>query len=321
MSLTKPLTVRLLQAEDRSSLRALCARRELPDSIFMPSEQRRDKILEILDQHFEALLNGANTRCFVVEEEDGLTGFTLSGANVIEGTTGDLQTEIVDYYADTPRQFEPLIEATKEQARKDGDAYLVATAFAPQKRESMWLAKAGFVVETLRNAQYFGPETKAPQHPKYRLRKAKQAEMLFVMNLVTTHSPLYVPAGRPTDPQAIAARFMAVYSQLDVKDPTKVPLVMVGREDHLPVGYMILEPRRIETPGGLLTLYTYDVAVGDEAKGQGLGRYLNYGGMNLIAKMGGGIFFGDTPANLTLAQSASEALGFRPDSKRWGCKL
>ena len=319
-SATTP-TVRPLESDDRAALRAMCAGRTFPDSIFLSPEQRKAKVLSILDSRFDTLKAQPNVRCHVVEEEGALVGYAICVAREMEGTTGDLQTELLDFHVPTPRQFEPLIRAVKETARRDGDAYVVSSVFASQKREAMWLAKEGFIVEQVRNCREIAPDSVSPEHPRYRLRKARQSEILFIMRLVMTHSPLYVPAGRPIDPQEIAARFLAVYSELDVRDKKKVPLVLAERETDFPVAYMILQPKRVEVPNGKLTLYTYDVAVGEEAQGLGLGRYLNFGGMNLMAKMGGGIFFGDTPADNTIAQSASEALGFLPDSKRWGLSL
>jgi hypothetical protein len=313
--------VRPLQADDRAGLHALCQKRSYPESIFLTAEQRKAKVLSVLEQHFDSLHAHPNLRCLVVEEKAEVVGYALSAAGDMEGTTGDLQTDLLDFYTPTPWQFEPLMAAIKEQARRDGDAYVVCTVFASQKREAMWLAKEGFRVESFRNCREIAPDNESPEHPRYRLRRARQSEVMFIMRLVMTHSPLYAPAGRPVDPQAIAMRFLSVYSELNVRDKKKVPLVMAERESDLPVAYMILQPKRVEVPNGKLTLYTYDVAVGDEARGQGLGRYLNFGGMNLMARMGGGVFFGDTPADNTLAQSASEALGFRPDSKRWGFAL
>lgn len=313
--------VRPLALSDRSWLMELCRRRSYPESIFLTPEQRRAKVLSVLEEKFEALTSHPRLRGLVVEDDGEPVGYALALANDVEGTTGDLQTDLLDFYTPTPRQFEPLLAHLVEQARADGDAYLISTVYSSQKREAMWLAKAGFRVESLRNCREIAPDNVSPEHPRFRLRRARQTEVFFLMRLVMTHSPLYAPAGRPIDPQQVAVRFLGVYSELNVRDKKRVPLVMVDRQTEEPVAYMILEPKRVEVPQGKLTLYTYDVAVGDEVKGLGLGRYLNYGGMNLMARMGGGVFFGDTPADNTLAQSASEALGFRPDSKRWGLAL
>ena len=321
MSTSNSFLVRPLQAEDRAGLLAMCEQREHPESIFLTAAQRKAKVVSVLEKNFDTLRTQPNLRCLVVEEGGSLVGYALCLAGDMEGTTGDLQTELMDFYAPTPRQFEPLIAQVKEQARRDGDAYVVCTVYHGQKREAMWLAKEGFRVESFRNCREIMADNQSPEHPRYRLRRARQSEVMFIMRLVMTHSPLYAPAGRPVDAQQIAMRFLSVYSELDVRDKKKVPLILADRESDIPVAYMILQPKRVEVPHGKLTLYTYDVAVGDEAKGQGLGRYLNYGGMNLMARMGGGIFYGDTPADNTLAQSASEALGFRPDSKRWGLAL
>jgi hypothetical protein len=321
MSSSEAFLVRPLAVDDRAGLRAMCEKRDYPDSIFLTPAERKAKVIAVLEKNFDSLHAHPNLRCLVVEEAGRLVGYSLSLAGDLEGTTGDRQTDLLDFYTPTPRQFEPLIARVKEQARADGDAYVVCTVYHSQKREAMWLAKEGFRVESLRNCREIAPDSVSPEHPRYRLRRARQSEVMFIMRLVMTHSPLYAPAGRPVDPHAIAMRFLSVYSELNVRDKKKVPLIMAERETDIPVAYMILQPKRVEIPHGKLTLYTYDVAVGEEAKGQGLGRYLNFGGMNLMARMGGGIFYGDTPADNTIAQSASEALGFRPDSKRWGFAL
>ena len=321
MSTSKTFLVRPLQPEDRAGLFAVCKNRDHPDSIFLTGEQRKAKVVSVLEEKFDFLPDNPTLRCLVVEEEGEVVGYSLSRAGDVEGTTGDLQTDLLDFYTPTPRQFEPLIAQVKARARADGDAYVICTVYASQKREAMWLAKEGFRIESLRNCREIAPDSVSPEHPKYRLRRARQTEVMFLMRLVMTHSPLYAPAGRPVDKEQISMRFLGVYSELDVRDKKKVPLILAERETDFPVAYMILQPKRVEVPNGKLTLYTYDVAVGEEAQGQGLGRYLNYGGMNLMAKMGGGIFFGDTPGDNTIAQSASEALGFLPDSKRWGFAL
>lgn len=312
------IKIRPLHSEDRQGLLALCRQRAFPESIFLTAEERRERVIAALESHFEQLTSGPQVRCLVIEEGGEIVGSSLCTAGTEEGTTGDLQTDMIDFFAPTPRHFEPLLERILSQAKQDGDAYLVSHVYDCQKREAMWLAKAGFRVESFRNATEVPPDAQFPEHPKFRLRRARQSELLYIMRLVITHSPLYAPAGRPIDPKAISARFLGVYSELDVKDKKKVPLIMAHRESEEPVGYMILQPKRVDIPNGKLTLYNYDIAVGEEAKGQGLGRYFNFGGMNLLARMGGGVFFGDTPADNALAQSASEALGFRPDSRRWG---
>lgn len=315
------ITIRPLQNDDREGLLALCQKRTFPESVFLTSEERRRHVIASIERNFETLTTTPEVRCLVIEEEGEIVGSSLCMANTEEGTTGDRQTDLMDFHAPSPRHFEPLLEHILRQAKADGDAYVVSHIFDSQKREAMWLAKAGFRVESFRNAQEVAAGAVFPEHPNFRLRRARQSEVLYIMKLVITHSPLYAPAGRPVDSKAISARFLGVYSELDVKDKKKVSLIMAHRETDEPVGYMILQPKRVEIPQGKLTLYNYDIAVGEEAKGQGLGRYFNFGGMNLLAKMGGGVFFGDTPADNSIAQSASEALGFRPDSKRWGLSL
>ena len=315
------IIIRPLLPSDREGLLSLCRRRDFADSLFLTPEQRRQRVITALNENFETLATAPDVRCLVIEEEGSIVGSSLCMAATEEGTTGEMQTDLMDFFAPSPRHFEPLLDHILRQARDDGDAYVVSHIFASQKREAMWLAKAGFRIESFRNAQEVAANASFPEHPRYRLRRARQSEVLYIMRLVITHSPLYTPAGRTLDPQMISARFLGVYSELDVRDKKKVALVMAHRDTDEPVGYMIVQPKRVDIPGGKLTLYNYDVAVGEEAQGQGLGRYFNFGGMSLLAKMGGGVFFGDTPGDNTIAQSASEALGFLPDSKRWGISL
>lgn len=316
-----PITVRHLLPTDAGALKVVCATRPFPESIFLSAEERRAKVLEVLDDHEHFLWRAEGMRGLAVEVDGELVGYALFRLGQTEGTTGDLQTELLDFYTRSPLEFEPLLSQVIEQARTAGDSYVVAEVFSPQKREAMWLAKAGFRIEQHRNCRDVPPASVSPEHPRFHLRRAHQREMLFIIRLAMTHSPLYTPAGRKVDPHAVSARFMGVYAEMDVRDKHKVPLVLVENRSDLPVGYIILQPKRVEIPGGKLTLYTYDVAVGEEAHGQGLGRYLSFGAMNLMAKMGGGILYGDTPADNKLAQSASEGLGFRSDSHRWGLGL
>lgn len=116
-------------------------------------------------------------------------------------------------------------------------------------------------------------------------------------------------------------RFVNLYSEMDPNDKTKVPLVLEERSSKELLGYIILEPRRVFVTQGKLILYIYDIAVSDTAHGKGLSRYLCGGGEALLAKMGGGVFFGDISADNVLAVGAQKGLGFQLDSTRWGLRL
>ncbi len=321
MSSTTDTVVRDWRPSDEPPVRDLVARRSFPDSLFLSSEQRREKVLQTLSQHRDDLHEHPTLRCLIVEEQGQPVGYAVLAAHQVDGVTGDDQTELLDFYAPTPRPFEPLIAAARQRAIADGDSYIICNVYASQKREAMWLAKERFVLESRRNVKVVQPGEKAPEHPDYRLRRARQTETLFMMRLVGSHAPRYAPVGRRSNPEEVSGRFLSIYAGMDVRDRKKVPLVLVHREEDYPVGYIILQPGKVEAPGGPLTLYLYDVAMAEEKTGAGLGLYLHRGGINLLGQMGGGLFYGDTAASNNLAQSAAETMGLIADSARWTLAL
>lgn len=321
MSSPNDIEIRDWVASDKASLRDLLVQRSFPDSLFLSAEQRREKVLQTLSHHRDTLHEHPTLRCLIAQEQGRAVGYAVLQANQTDGVTGDEQTELLDFHAPTPRHFEPLIAAIRRRAVADGDSYLICNVFASQKREAMWLAREGFVLESRRNVKVVLPGEKAPEHPDYRLRRARQTETLFMMRLVGSHAPRYAPVGRRSDPEEISHRFLSLYSGLDVRDRKKVPLVLVHREEDYPVGYIILQPGKVEVPGGPLTLYLYDVAMAEEKTGAGLGLYLHRGGINLLGQMGGGLFYGDTASSNVLAQSAAETMGLIADSARWTLAL
>lgn len=251
--------VRPLSTDDFTDLVALCARRPFPESVFFTPEERRSNLLKALDERFSSFWSVPGASCLVVAQEGRITGYALSLANQIEGITGELQTELLDFYCPTPFEFEPLLAEVVAGARENHDSYLVCQVFSGQKREALWLSKAGFGVEQNRNFREIHPTSLAPEHPDYRLRRAQQREMMYVIRMAMKYSPLYTPAGRNVDPQEVSRRFLSVYSQMDVRDKKKVPLVLAERATDLPVGYIILQPKQIAGTKRRLTLYTYDV--------------------------------------------------------------
>lgn len=319
MSSSSDLLVRAWRPTDADWLAQQVSRRIYPDSLFMSGERRREKMLQTLQAQRDTLHEHPTLRCLLLVEGGLPVAYALLLVGQTDGVTGDQQTELLDFHAPTPRQFEPLIQGVKEQARAHGDSYLICNLYAAQKRETMWLAKERFALESRRNVMSVAPGQSVPEHPHYRLRRARQIETLFMMRLVTTHAPRYAPAGRRVDPAEVSGRFLAIYSTMDVRDRKKVPLVLVHREEDFPVGYIILQPDKVD--GGPLTLYLYDVAMAEEMTGAGLGLYLHRGGINLLGQMGGGLFYGDTAASNRLAQSAAETMGLVADSSRWALAL
>lgn len=315
------LNVRALRPSDRDDLQRFVSEREYPTSVFASPELARKLALEDFDQAFLSATTQENIFCLVAILQERIVGFVLGQLNETESITGDPQTEIVDYCASAQPVFHMLLAETARRAREAGDHYLVCHTNETQEKEKRWAEAFGMTTELYRTYMTVRGDEEFPVHPEYRVRRAKEHEMLFIMSVVADHSPAYIPAFRPVDEKAVQASFVDSYSSLSARDKKKVPLVLWHKPTDDLVGYMILMPQKLFRGRGPLAMYMYDIAVGERGQGKGLSKWLALGSKALMAKMGGGFLFGDVSPENKLALSATLALGSRIDSRRWGLRL
>lgn len=311
--------VREIVVEDQAQVLELCRSRPFPDTAFRHPEKTRQGALALVEQAFPLLGSDPKTRALGLFEGEQLMAYTLFRTGEIESITREPQTVMGDYYTPEQEQFEALFSESKKVASSAGDHYLVFDLFSDSPQLEPWAQSLGFVPELIRVVRQVTPDHKGASDDRFRVRRAKELELLFIIKLVSQNSPLYRPAGRTIDPAKLQQGFVNSYSSLSARDNKKVPLLIESVEGGQPLGYLIVEPNRV--PGGELTLYIYDIAVLPETRGQGLARYLLGGGESLLARMGGGVFYGDISADNTPAVKTQQALGFSIDSTRYGARL
>ncbi len=318
---SQQLHVRPVRLEDRAQLLEICRRRRYPQTVFQSAEEMRERALAAVESRLEELADSPQAIGLVVESKGEIRGYALAEKNALESITHEPQTVVAEQWGEDPEALAALFDRLADLGRESGDRYLVCYLFADQSEQVPLLERRGYRSELLRVAKPVGPDHNAPSHPNFRIRKANSTDMLFVMSLVAQHSPIYTPAHREGDKILLQQRFVGLYAEMDVNDPRKVPLILEEIRTKEQMGYIILEPRRVFETSGQLILYIYDIAVGESGAGQGLSRYLCGGGEALLARMGGGVFFGDISADNVLAVGAQRGLGFTLDSTRWGLRL
>ena len=317
-----PPRLREVQAKDRAALLRLCRERPYPRSLFMGEDDMREVVSKHLDELFGGALKPPNLLAKVlVDGEDEVVGFLLLEVNQVESITKQLQTAMCDYHARDQEEFAILVEGARLEAASRNNEYLVVSNFTDFGERVAWLEACSFRPELLRVARAILAEHGAAEHPNYRVRKAGDNDMLFIMRLVAGHSPIYCPAHRPVDKEKIQQGFLMAYTTISPRDKKRVPLIIEDKTSGEPLGYIILEPGRVLGGDRRLTLYIYDIAVDSEVPVRGLSRYLCGGGEKLLARMGGGVFYGDISADNELALGAQRGLGFEVDSVRWGVKI
>ncbi|MFA5506037.1 MAG: hypothetical protein WC314_21290 [Vulcanimicrobiota bacterium] len=315
------LEVRPLRFEDREDLRTFCEQREYPDSVFASPELARRLTLEDFEPAFESVMAQDEIFSLVAVLRGKIVGYVLGRLNETESITQDPQTEIINYSVSAQPVFHMLMAESVRLAREAGDHYLVCHTTETQEREKRWAEAFGLKTELYRTYMTVKAGESFPSHPEYLVRRARDHEMLFVMSVVANHSPAYIPAHRPVDKKAVQAGFVDSYSSIRSNDKKKVPLVLYHKPSGDLLGYMILMPQRLFRGRGPLAMYMYDIAIGSLGEGKGLSRWLALGSKALMAKMGGGLLFGDVSPENKLALSATLALGSRIDSRRWGIKV
>lgn len=310
-----------LEAEDRTPLLDFLQCRQFPKSVFADPSELKKITLGAFDETFNTTLEQEDFAALIAREGNQIVGFSLFRFHEVESITREKQTLLLDVACTEQDVFNKLVRETSRQAKEKGDPYLVYHTYETQFHERKWAKDFGFHPELLRTYMSVKKGETFPSHPDYYLRKAKSHEILFIMNVVSQHSPAYIPANRPIDKKKIRVWFVQSYANLKVTDKKKVPLVLAQRSTGDLMGYMILQPRRIFGDKGPVGMYTYDIAIGSNGAGRGLSRWMAEGSKQLMSQMGGGFLYGDVSPENRLALSATLALGSKIDSRRWGIKL
>lgn len=311
-------TVRNATLQDRASVLELCLKRDYPHSTFLGKDQMKKVVSGHLAAFFGSSEHSLKLVAKVLEEQEQIVGFLLLEVNEQESITKQSQTVICDYHAADADQFHQLVRSALEVASENKDEYLIVSNYEDFSARVCWLEEVGFKQEILRVAKVVSPSHQAAEHPNFRIRKATDNDMLFIMRLVADHSPMYCPANRGVDKELVQRGFLQAYTSITPRNKKRVPLILEDKRCKDLAGYIILEPGRVFGEGGALTLYIYDIAIAPEITDKGLSRYLCAGGERLLAQMGGGVLFGDISADNRLAVGAQKGLGFSLDSTRWG---
>lgn len=315
------LRVESLTVDDRVDLLGYLQQREYPKSVFAEPAFLKKLSLDAFEATFGAVFEHEEIEALIARDGNSVVGFTLFQYHEVESITRENQTVFLDLSCKDQDVFNLLVGRAVKMAREKGDPYLVYHTYETQFYERKWAKDFGMHPELLRTYMSVKKGDKVERHPDYILRKAESHELLFIMKVVSQHSPAYIPANRPVDRKQIQEWFVQAYARLKVTDKKKVPLVLERRSTGDLMGYMILQPQRLFAGKGPVGMYTYDIAIGPNGAGLGLSRYLAEGSKELMEKMGGGFLYGDVSPENRLALSATLALGSKIDSRRWGFKL
>lgn len=306
---------------DKNELRAFFAQHIFPHSAFLSSQGKYEMTLRHFETSFESILTESDCCAVLAVEYGNILGIVVIKTGRKESITQEKQSEILELISDGQETFRELLILAAKEARKAGDAYLVYHTLESQALEKSWAKEFGFQTELVTTYIKIPAGESFESHPDYRLRKAEEHEILFILGVITDHSPAYIPAHRVIDKEEIQASFLDSYSELSSQDKKRVPLVLERISSGALLGYIILQPNRLLGKTGPLTMYLYDIAIGPKGYGLGLSRWIELGAKQLMSKMGGGFLYGDvSPAN-KIAMSANLSWGTQIDSRRWGLKL
>ncbi len=309
------MTVREVVEQDRQQILALVEQRDYPDSVFFGPEVIRPEIHRFLDACLQTSREGYRIRLFAAEREDGLIGYLMGFVGERESITGQPQMWVADCWARAQETYHRLLDRAALEASQWGDQFLVAYSYSSSPQASERLADYGFHPELIRVVKRVEPQEEGARHPDYRVRAARPNDKMFVLALISEHSPIYVPAGRNIEPSSMRKNFVGSYVDLSMTDPKRVVLILEQKESRQALGYIILEPNKTYRS---LTLYIYDIAVEPGLRGKGLSHFLMGQAETLLGRMGGGVLFGDVSADNQQAVGAQKGLGFQVDSTRWG---
>ncbi|MGE0491648.1 MAG: N-acetyltransferase family protein [Vulcanimicrobiota bacterium] len=281
----------------------------------------RGELQELTEGMLKYLVGSdASVRVLLADDDGEVGGYFLLKTGEVESITREPQTLIADYGLVEPDCFEALLDRADEIGRQVGDRYLVVhTLYLSEPEE--WFCLAGFTAEISRTVKRIEPGARAPQHPRFPVRRARPNDQMFIMWLNTQCSPVYLPAGREVDRLKISQGFLESYAELKIGDPNHLYFIADDQKSGDPVGFLILQLGRLTVGRKDLTAYVYDIAAHPDFRGNGISYYLLGNGEQALGEAGGGYLIGDISMGNPIAIKTSESLGFHQDSRRWGRPL
>jgi GNAT superfamily N-acetyltransferase len=306
------MEVRLGRPEDYPELERLKLAMGYPGSILLDQESYYQRGLYYLKECLTNRDDYSDWRVLLLTEQGRPTGYLLMAVDDEHTVTHQLQALIVDYAVFSYDGLAALIKRARKTVTAYENEYLVIELPPSDQRLQLWFYRCGFRAEQTRVAKYIPKGHRGISSPLYRLRRAQADDLPFILELHSSYSASYRPAGRQVELAEIEFRFQLAYLALDFKNSLYFILEEVSST--APAGYLFLKPG--PTYGTSPSYYVYDVAIAPAFAGRGLSIYLKGAAENIAGEYGA-FLYGDGSLATPLISSWHEQLGYQIDTIRF----
>ena len=319
---------RAARPEDLDNFLKLVERQDYPPYQLssVGTEERRRAHLQVYRASWLKDWKREKIEVILAEVDQQIVGYLVLKHGLTESVTHDSQSAIYDCYGDNEDVRRALFEHARVRARKAKSEYLVLQVGSPPNPDIAFYESLGYRAENHRVGCRTRPY-QLPAESPFRIRPARQSDLMFIRYLSAVSVKFIVPAGRPIDLPAVTMNFLNAYSDLELEDdPYFLPLILMkGRKE---AGYIMFKlpgaegfPKPVAAFGSGPELggYVYDLAVRPEYQGHGAALILLQSGENALYERNLPILAGDISAsNPRALKTTMKRLSYKIDWSRYG---
>lgn len=309
------MKVRQARPEDLPELERLKRAMTYSGSLFQDETSYFQVAVDRLKDCLPRMQELPDWRVLVLVEEEELTGYLVFVIDDEHTVTHQLQTVILDFAVFRFEGLAALVARARKIVSAYENEYLLAELTPAEKRLQLWFYRCGFRAEQTRVAKRIPRGHQGVISPDYRIRRANQADLPFILEVHAAYSSAYRPAGRDTELETLELRYQLAYLALDFDGPeNSLYGIMEEVATGASAGYLFIQEG--PTFCGERSFYIYDVALAPAFSNRGLSLILKTVAENLVGQEGG-LLYGD--GSLALPQIASwhAQMGYQVDSIRF----
>lgn len=306
-------TVRGARPGDLAALEELRGAVKYPGSHFFDRESYHQTAIQRLRECLPHLHEFPDHRCLVLVQDERPVGYLLFEVDHEHGVTHELQAQLLDYAVFSFEALEALVHRARKIVAAFENVYLVVDLPAADKRTQLWFYRCGFRAEQHRAVKLIARGHRGAASPDFRIRKAENSDLPFILEVHSAYTGAYLPAGRDTDLETLEFRYQLFYLGLDLDNKADSTHYQILEEasSGRPAGYIFIKEGPVF--GATPSFYVYDVAIAPAYAGRGLSRYM-IGAAETLAGREGALLYGDGSLSTPVIASWHAQMGYQIDT-------
>lgn len=267
-----------------------------------------------------------NFRMLIAEDGGKTVGYLILFLRLVETITGEEQAFIFDYGVEAGHEEAavPLIERAGGVTCEEGLKYLEVEIYNDDMKGELLYDSVGFRREIHRIIKIVEHhEFPFSESDPYKVRKAWNEDMFFLLWLNTQCASFTIPPGRDRKKEDVQFRYLRVYSGMKLEgDENLTALIIEDVRKDEPAGYLLLKTHAHDAITGEKLGYVYDIAIHPDYWGKRAAQRLMREGENALFQQNIKYCIADiSDDNQRALKTAIKSTRFRAEKIRWMKKL